>query len=507
MPLNWLRPFVKNEQLSIKRQPFGVQDHTSSSQLSKAFTTRSIRHKGIHGMVSKEVLARFSSVVGEDNCWHEPADLALYSFDSSVEAPAAPDFVVRPQTTEQVAAIAKLCHEHGIPLITRGSGTNLSGGTIAVDGGCVLLMTLMNKVLEVNVEDMYAVVQAGAVTADVAAAVKQSGLFYPPDPGSQKMSTIGGNIAENAGGLRGLKYGVTKDYVMGVTFVDMQGHIVKAGGKTVKLCTGFNLTGLMIQSEGQLGVITECILKIVPPPKAAKSMLVSFPSIMDAGNTVSEIVRSHVLPATLELMDNFTINTVHEATGVPLPTDAAALLLIEVDGHPAVVEEEYAAVQQACQNNSGNIQLAHTVEQREAMWEARRKALSSLARLRPTLVLEDATVPRTKIPQFLEALEAIKLKHQVTIGTFGHAGDGNLHPTILCDKRDPEEMERVHAAVDEIFEVALGLDGTCSGEHGIGLAKQKYMVQEVGEGTVSYMQAIKRGVDPSNLLNPHKQAI
>jgi glycolate oxidase len=251
--------------------------------------------------LSKEVLARFKSLVGEGDYWDQPTDLALYSFDSSVENPVMPQVVVRPQTTAQVAEIAKLCSEHSVQLITRGSGTNLAGSTIPVSGGCVLLMTKMNKVLEINVDDMYAVVQAGAITLDVAEAVQKTGLFYPPDPGSQKMSTIGGNIAENAGGLRGLKYGVTKDYVMGVTFVDMQGNVVKAGGKTVKLCTGFNLTGLMIQSEGQLGIITECVLKIVPPPKAAKSMLVSFQNILDAGNTVSDIIRAHVLHATLEL--------------------------------------------------------------------------------------------------------------------------------------------------------------------------------------------------------------
>jgi len=264
---------------------------------------------------------------------------------------------------------------------------------------------------------------------------------------------------------------------------------------------------LMIQSEGQLGIMTEFVLKLVPPPTAAKSMLVAFGDILDAGNTVSGIIRKHVLPATMELMDNFTINTVHQATGVPLPCDAAALLLIEVDGHPAVVEEEYAIVQQVCAENNGTITLASTAEEREALWEGRRKSLSSLARLRPTLVLEDATVPRTKIPAFLQALEDIKQKYNVTIGTFGHAGDGNLHPTILCDKRDKEEMERVHHAVDAMFEVALKLGGTCSGEHGIGLAKQKYMVNEVGAGTVDYMKSIKRGVDPKNLLNPHKQAI
>ncbi len=458
-------------------------------------------------MIAKDVLAKFKGIVGEEDYWDQPTDLVLYSFDSSVENPALPDVVVRPESTDEVAAICRLCSDHDIPLITRGSGTNLAGSTIPVAGGCVLLMTKMNKILEINTDDMYAVVQPGVITLDFATAVQEAGLFYPPDPGSQKMSTIGGNVAENAGGLRGLKYGVTKDYVMGVTFCDMAGNIVKAGGKTVKLCTGFNLTGLMSQSEGQLGVMTECILKLVPPTKAHKAMLVSFKDIIDAGNTVSGIIRGHVLPATMELMDNFTIRTVHEATGVPLPTDAAALLLIEVDGHPAVVEEEYAIVQKVCAANNGEIKLAATAEEREALWEGRRKALSSLARLRPTLVLEDTTVPRTKIPDFLMALDEIKNKYKLDIGTFGHAGDGNLHPTILCDKRDAEEMQRVHAAVADMFAAALRLDGTCSGEHGIGLAKQRFMVDEVGEGTINYMKSIKRGVDPKNLLNPHKQSI
>lgn len=458
-------------------------------------------------MASKDVLAKFKAIVGEEDYWDQPADLALYSFDSSVENPVLPEVVVRPESTEEVAAICKLCYDNDIPLVTRGSGTNLAGSTIPVSGGCVLLLTKMNKILEINTDDMYAVVQAGAITLDIANAVKEAGLFYPPDPGSQKMSTIGGNVAENAGGLRGLKYGVTKDYLMGTKFCDMEGNIVIGGGKTVKLCTGFNLTGLMVQSEGQLGVMTEFILKLVPPPKAAKSMLVSFKDIIDAGNTVSGIIRGHVLPATMELMDNFTIKTVHEATGVELPTDAAALLLIEVDGHPAVVEEEYAIVQKVCAENNGEIKLANTAEEREALWEGRRKSLSSLARLRPTLVLEDATVPRTKIPDFLQALDDMRKKHNLEIGTFGHAGDGNLHPTILCDKRDEEEMKRVHACVADMFAAALKLDGTCSGEHGIGIAKQAFMVDEVGEGTINYMKAIKRGVDPKNLLNPHKQAI
>ncbi len=458
-------------------------------------------------MIAKSVLNSFKAIVGDNDYWDQPSDLVLYSFDSSVEDPVLPDLVVRPETTEEVAAICRLCSEHDIPLITRGSGTNLAGSTIPVAGGCIILMTRMNRILEINTDDMYAVVQPGVITAEFAEAVQQAGLFYPPDPGSQKMSTIGGNIAENAGGLRGLKYGVTKDYVMGATFCDMAGNIVKAGGKTVKLCTGFNLTGLLSQSEGQLGVITECILKLVPPSKAHKAMLVSFDDMIDAGNTVSGIIRSHVLPATMELMDNFTIRTVHEATGADMPIDATALLLLEVDGHPAVVEEEYAIVQRICAENNGKITVAETAAERESLWEGRRKALSSLARLRPTLVLEDVTVPRTKIPDFLKALDEIKTRHDLVIGTFGHAGDGNLHPTILCDKRDEAEMERVHAAVADMFAAALEMGGTCSGEHGIGLAKQSFMVDEVGQGTINYMKSIKAGVDPKNLLNPHKQAL
>ncbi len=458
-------------------------------------------------MISKTVLAKFQGIVGKDNYWDSPADLALYSFDSSVEKPAMPEVVVRPDDTEQVAQICKLCNDNDIPLVTRGSGTNLAGGTIPVTGGCVMLMTSLNKILEINVEDMYAVVQAGVITADFAAAVQEQGLFYPPDPGSQKMSTLGGNVAENAGGLRGLKYGVTKDYVMGVTFCDMEGNIVKGGGKTVKLCTGYNLTGLMCQSEGTLGVMTEFVLKLVPPPKASKAMLVSFNDIMDAGKTVSGIITNHVLPCTLELMDNFTIKTVEEATGAGLPTEAAALLLIEVDGHPAQVEDDYQTVLKVCKENNGAVKVANTAAEKEQLWEGRRKSLSALARLRPTLVLEDATVPRTKIPDILIALEEIRQKYNVTIGTFGHAGDGNLHPTILCDKRNAEEMERVHKAVDALFAAALKLDGTCSGEHGIGIAKAKYMVDEVGEGTVNYMKQIKAGIDAKNLLNPTKMGL
>jgi len=321
------------------------------------------------------------------------------------------------------------------------------------------------------------------------------------------ISTIGGNVAENAGGLRGLKYGVTKDYVMGVNFFDPEGNYVKGGGKTVKLVTGFNLQGLMVSSEGLLGVMTEIILKLIPKPKTSKSMLVIFDDVIKACEMVSAIIASKIVPATLEFLDNFTIKTVEDATKIGLPTDAGALLLIEVDGYEGQVEEEFGKIVEIADKIKGKIQVANNIEEKNKIWEARRKALSSLARLKPTLILEDATVPRSKIPDMMRAIQDITKKYQLTIGTFGHAGDGNLHPTILTDRRDSKEIERVEKAIDEIFEAALNLDGTLSGEHGIGTAKAKYLEREVGKGTIIYMKKLKSGIDPKNILNPHKMGL
>jgi len=458
-------------------------------------------------MLSDSVVKKFREVAGE-NVWDKEHDVMCYSYDAAFGEPCPPDIVVKPDRYEQVSQIIKLCNAENIPLITRGAGTNLSGGTVPVErGGCVMLTTSLNKILEINTEDMYAVVQSGVVTADLAAAVAAKGLLYPPDPGSMKSSTIGGNVAENAGGLRALKYGVTNDYLMGTKFFDMEGNMIISGGKTVKLVTGFNLNGLMVSSEGLLGVMVEHTMKIVPPPQSSKPMMVLFDDIMNASRAVSGIIANKVTPATLELMDRFTIKTVEEASNIGLPTTADALLLIEVDGHPASVEDEFQIVKKVCEELGGEVHVAKDASERDKIWEARRKALSSLARLKPTLILEDATVPRSRIPEMMEAIKNITNKHDLTIGTFGHAGDGNLHPTILTDKRDKAEMERVEKAIDEIFDAALNLDGTISGEHGIGSAKAKYMVREVGQGTINYMRKLKGGLDPKNLLNPHKMGL
>jgi len=398
-----------------------------------------------------------------------------------------------------------LCNENSLPLTVRGAGTNLSGGTIPSPNGVVLLTNALNKILEINEEDMYAVVQPGVITAKFAAAVEAKGLFYPPDPGSQAVSTLGGNVAENAGGLRGLKYGVTSDYVMGLQFFDVNGEPVITGSKTVKCVTGYNLAGLLVGSEGTLGVFNEITLKLIPPPALHKAMVAVFDKMDNASETVAAIIANRIIPATLEFLDNFTIRAVEDFSHAGLPVDAAALLLIEVDGHPAQVEEDADKVEALCRKmGATSIRVAQDAAERDKIWEARRSALSALAKLKPTVVLEDATVPRSKIPDMVRAIQDISRQYDIPIGTFGHAGDGNLHPTILTDRRDKAEWQRVESAINAIFDRALSLGGTLSGEHGIGTAKSRFLEQETSKATIVYSRRIKAALDPNNILNPGK---
>ena len=457
-------------------------------------------------MASSSLIKEFQSLLGPENVMTEEADRQVYAYDSAVLEPVIPELVVRPTSSEGLGHIVRLCNENRLPMTVRGSGTNLSGGTIpSKDDGVVLLTNSLNQILEINTEDLYARVEPGVITAQFARAVQEKGLFYPPDPGSQTISTLAGNVAENAGGLRGLKYGVTKNYVQGIDFFDVNGELIKSGSRTVKCATGFNLSDLMISSEGTLGVFSEITLKLIPPPQTRQSMLAIFDSIDRASQTVSAIIANKILPCTLEFLDNFTIRAVEEFRQAGLPTHAEALLLIEVDGHEAVVKEEGEKIRQICQEHgASDLQIAEDEAQRDLIWQARRDALPALARLKPTTVLEDATVPRSKIPDMAGAIQDIGKKYDLTIGTFGHAGDGNLHPTILTDKRDKEEYARVEKAIDEIFEVALSLGGTLSGEHGIGLAKSRFMEQELGQGTLEYSKKIKKALDPGNILNPGK---
>ena len=456
-------------------------------------------------MISRALVKEFQKVAGKDNVMTEETDRLTYSYDAAVLEPVMPSLAVRPGDAEALSQVVRLCNENRLPLTVRGAGTNLSGGAVPSAEGVVVLTNALNRIVEINTEDMFAVVQPGVITAKLAAAVEAQGLFYPPDPGSQSVSTLGGNVAENAGGLRGLKYGVTRDYVMGIQFFDVNGQPVKTGSRTVKCATGYNLTGLMVGSEGTLGVFNEITLKLIPKPAHQKAMVAVFDQMDGASQSVSAIIAAHIVPATLEFMDNFTIRAVESFSQVGLPLDAAALLLIEVDGHPAQVEEDAEKVEQLCRKyGATSIRVARDAAERDKVWQARRSALSALAKLKPTLVLEDATVPRSKIPDMVRAMQEISRQYEIEIGTFGHAGDGNLHPTILTDKRNAEEWERVEAAIAEIFDKALAMGGTLSGEHGTGIAKSCFLEKETSPATILYSKRVKEALDPNNILNPGK---
>lgn len=460
--------------------------------------------------LKSSLIKEFETILGKENVLTEDSDCRAYAYDSAVLEPVMPSAVFRPTNSEELGKTVKLAYENDLPITVRGAGTNLSGGTIPEkDGGVVILTTALNKILELNKEDLYAVVQPGVVTADFAAAMAKEGLLYPPDPGSQAVSTIGGNVAMNAGGLRALKYGVTKDYVMGMEFFDFNGELVKSGSRTVKCVTGYNMPGMMISSEGTLGVFSEIILKLVPPPRASQAMLASFDDINKASEAVAGIIAAHIVPCTLEIMDKQCIKYVEDFTKAGLPTDADAILLIEVDGgHQMQVDEDANMVIEVCKKSgTTSIDKAKDEAERNKIWEARRQALPALARARPTTVLEDATVPRSQIPAMVAAINEIAKKYDLPIGTFGHAGDGNLHPTILCDRRDKEEFKRVEAAVDEIFDVALKLQGTLSGEHGIGMAKAKWMEKETNKATIEFSKRLRKALDPKYLFNPSKKII
>ncbi|MBO8138329.1 MAG: FAD-binding protein [Desulfotomaculum sp.] len=456
-------------------------------------------------MSKQQAIEALEKALGKENVITKHEDLVTYSFDATPDLPnPLPDVVVTPTCTEDVVKVVNIAREHKMPIYPRGSGTNLSGGTIPLEGGIVLSTLKMNKILEIDADNLVAVVQPGVIIQDLNNAVAPHGLIYPPDPGTVSTATMGGSVSECSGGLRGLKYGVTKHYVMGLEVVLADGQVARFGGKTVKNVTAYDLVKLFTGAEGTLGIITEIIVRLIPAPEARASMLATFDKLEDAGNAIKGIIANKVIPATLEIMDQATIRTVENFAKVGLPTDARAILLIEVDGIPEVVEKEAEKVVNVVKENNGKIKKAKDDKEREDLWAARRAALPALAQLKPTTVLEDATVPRSKITEMLVAIEEIAQKYNLNIGTFGHAGDGNLHPTILTDARDKEEMERVHKAVDDIFKKALELGGTLSGEHGIGMAKARFLKWELGESGIDVLRKIKNALDPEGILNPGK---
>ncbi|WP_196593290.1 FAD-linked oxidase C-terminal domain-containing protein [Pectinatus sottacetonis] len=456
-------------------------------------------------MQNNIIINTLTQIVGPGHILSDLESLYSYSYDASPGHQHLPTAVVFPADTQEISQILSFANIHKIPVYTRGSGTNLSAGTCPVKGGIVLVTTRLNKILEIDEENLVVVVEPGVIVADLNKTVAPLGLIYPPDPGTVATATLGGTVSENAGGLRGLKYGVSKHYVMGMEVVLASGDIMTCGGKNVKDVSGYDMTKLFTGAEGTLGIITKLILKIVPAPEAKKSMMAVFKNLDDAGNTVSDIIANKIIPATLEIMDNATIRTVEDYAKVGLPLEAEAVLLIEVDGNPIVVEQEAKKVFSVLKkNNAFSVEVAKTQADVDKLWAARRAALPALAKLRPTTYCEDATVPRSKVPVFLHAVSDIAKKYNVTIGTFGHAGDGNMHPTLVCDLRDKEEMQRIHKAMDEIFRTALKLGGTLSGEHGIGLGKLQWMHIQHGPVGMKTMKAIKQALDPNLILNPGK---
>lgn len=450
-------------------------------------------------------IKELEAIVGKQHALTDRESLAVYGYDSTPELQSLPGAVLLPGSTDEILRIMRLCHESGVSVTPRGSGTNLSGGSISSDNGVVLQTSRMNKLLEIDEENLTATVEPGLITSSLHREVESRGLFYPPDPGSMNISTMGGNVAENSGGLRGLKYGVTANYVMGLETVLANGDFLRTGGKVVKDVAGYSLTPLLVSSEGTLGLFTAITVKLIPKPQSRITMLAHFPKMGQAALAVSAIIAARIIPATLEFLDKVTIKCVEDYAHVGLPLDVEAVLLIEVDGHQAVVVEEAENVESICRKQHCSFfQTARNSDEALKLATARRTALSALARLRPTTILEDATVPRSCIAPMLKVIQDAAKKYQVTIGTFGHAGDGNLHPTCLTDERDKEEIERAHAAFEEIFDAAISMGGTITGEHGVGLAKKKYLPRLVGETGIRVMHGIRAAFDPQGILNPGK---
>ncbi|MNH97827.1 putative FAD-linked oxidoreductase [compost metagenome] len=456
-------------------------------------------------MLDSHINQALRNIVGESNYKDDMETLVTHSYDGTPMLQSLPDGVIYPQNTGQVSEIMKVLSKHKIPLIGRGSGTNLCGGTVPVQGGIVMVMHRMNAILEVDMQNLTATVQPGIITKKFIEHIENLGLFYPPDPSSMAISTIGGNIAECSGGLRGLKYGTTKDYVIGLECVLASGEIMRTGGKLMKDVAGYDLTKLLIGSEGTLAIITEATLKLIPPPKYKKTMLAMYKDLYGAARTVSKIIENRIIPATLEFMDNPTIRVVDDFAKLGLPLDMAAILLIEQDGEMEMVERDIALISEICREEQAHeVSIASTPEEALKLMTARRSAFTALARLRPTTILEDATVPRSKIAEMVLEINRIAEKHKVQICTFGHAGDGNLHPTATTDARDHEEIHRVEEAFAEIFEAAIQMGGTITGEHGVGLVKAPFLEWKVGSAGITLMKGIKQVFDPDNLLNPGK---
>jgi glycolate oxidase len=432
-----------------------------------------------------------------------PEDLICYGFDASgIEV--CPSAIVWPQNTDDVIKVMRYAYEHEIPVVPRGAGTGMTAGAIPSKGSIVLSLEKMKKIIEVDGQNLNVLCEPGVINGKLQRELEWAGLFYPPDPASMHFCTIGGNVAENAGGPRALKYGVTKDYVMEIEAVLPDGEVIKTGVKTAKGVVGYDLTRLFTGSEGTLAVFTKIRLKVLPLPEDVVTLLAVFTSLESAGDTVTDIITSKIIPRTLEFMDQKAIQAVEHYKPVGLPTDAESLLLIELDGRPAAIAKEAEKVIDLCSKRGAEIKMAKDEFARNNLWASRRAVSPALYFLKPTKINEDIVVPRNRITEMLRRLRALSEKSGITIVNFGHAGDGNIHVNIMVDRADKDEYQRGLALVEQVFRETLELGGTISGEHGIGLTKAKYISMELDRREISIMESIKKVFDTKNILNPGK---
>jgi glycolate oxidase len=454
--------------------------------------------------MEERIVGKLRDIAGPENVLTAKEELLCHSYDATRRS-VLPEVVVRPERVEQVAAIARLCTEESVPLTPRGAGTGLSGGAVPLNGGVSLSLTRMKKVREIVPEDLYVVAEAGVVTEELQKTVEALSLFYPPDPASQRSSTIGGNIATSAGGLRCLKYGVTKHYLMGLEIVLPTGEIMKTGAKTVKSVAGYDLTRLICGSEGTLAIVTSATLKLIPLPEHRVTILAAFREVEKAAEASRNVISSGVTPSILEIMDSFAVGAVSGEIALPREAEGCSLVLAETDGFREASEKEAGRIEKVCRDGGAIfVKKSSQQDERKRLWDARRGVLSALAKLKPVTIFEDATVPRSRIVEMIRAVAEIGKRYGLLIATFGHAGDGNLHPTILVDAPISEKAEAIEMTISEIFERALSLGGTLSGEYGIGIEKADFLKQKIGESAFETMKRLKNAFDPRGILNPGK---
>lgn len=455
-------------------------------------------------MIPADLLDRLHGAVGAEHVRQDPDALATYAADA-LKIPHPPDVVVFPGSTAEVAAVARVCSADRVPMVPRGGGTGYTGGSVPTSGGVVISLERLDRILEVDEENLLAVVQPNVITGHLQDVVERVGLFYPPDPASLNRSVIGGNVAECAGGPRAFKYGTTKRYVLGLEAVLPSGIIVRTGSKAVKNVVGYDLTQLLVGSEGTLAIITEITLRLVPKPPARATLRATFAGIEEAVAAVTALIRARVVPAALELIDRASLDAVAGYAGRLAPEGTGALLLLEVDGNQAAVREDAERVEEACRAaGAAEVLRAATEDEREELWRVRRELSFSLRQLAPLKINHDVVVPRGRVPQLFALVERLRTAHGLKIACFGHAGDGNIHVNFMVDPADQAEMSRARAAERALFEGVVALEGSISGEHGIGFAKAPYLGLELSPDTIALMTRVKQAFDPEGLLNPGK---